>query len=45
LGYADALHNGPFNGDEKALRALEQVDMISILLREGEEKLFFIWGL
>jgi hypothetical protein len=48
VGYADALHNGPFKGDEKALRALEQVDMISILHREGASRrlgsVFHFWS-
>lgn len=33
--YEDVLFNGPFKGNEKPLRALEQVEMVSVTHRDG----------
>lgn len=35
LSYADLLANGPFKGQEKALRALEQAEVIMVIHKEG----------
>lgn len=38
--YADVLVNGPFGSDDKALNALEQAEMVSVIHRDGEPNVF-----
>lgn len=38
--YEDVLYNGPFKGNEKPLRALEQAEMVSVTHKDGESVLY-----
>lgn len=37
--YEDVLINGPFAGDEKPLRALEQAGIVAVVHRDSRHKL------